>query len=84
MKGIPHSVLVIDKTIEIWVESPTGDSSDTQILKITCKDSYQALLIADIWNLAWKLEPTEIDIDELDHQGLNSVEQNEVDWPTVS
>ena len=78
MKGIPHSITVIDKIIEIWVESPTGDSSDTQILKITCKDNQQASFIATTWENAW-----DIDNNAIRPYDPDNVEQNESDWMQV-
>jgi hypothetical protein len=34
IKGLPRSVVQNGDRLEIWVESPTGDSSDSQILEI--------------------------------------------------
>ena len=55
MKGTPRSVFANGKTVEIWCSSPTGDSSDTSILTLTCLTSQQADIIAETWRKVWGL-----------------------------
>ena len=44
MKGAVVAVLTLGSTVQIWVASPTGDSSDSH-----------AQVIANMWRKAWDL-----------------------------
>lgn len=41
--------------VEIWVSSPTGDSTDSQIFHISCVNFEQAEAVASLWKEVWKL-----------------------------
>ena len=56
MKGMPRSIITNGDTVEVWVASPTGDSSDTYILRIRCLDNAQAQAIAQTWLAVWGLD----------------------------
>ena len=55
MKGIPKSVFAQGNLVEIWVSSPTGDSSDSFIYSIPCVSPEQAQVIAKTWRDVWAL-----------------------------
>lgn len=55
MKGIPRSVFAQGNLVEIWVSSPTGDSSDSFIYSIPCVSPEQAQVIAKTWRDVWAL-----------------------------
>lgn len=55
MKGMPRSVFATGNIVEIWCSSPTGDSSDSSILTLTCATSSQADVIAETWRKVWEL-----------------------------
>lgn len=56
MKGTVSAVLTLGHIVQIWINSPTGDSSDSNIMEITCVNSQQAKVIARHWVKAWGLE----------------------------
>lgn len=58
-KGTVAAAFAIGNTVQIWVKSPTGDSSDTQILEIQCLNKDQADAIAQVWRAAWNI-PSEV------------------------
>lgn len=55
MKGIPTSVYAENKCVVVWVNSPTGDSSDSFIYNIPCLSDEQAIVIAKTWRSVWAL-----------------------------
>ena len=55
MKGIPTAVFSSGNNVEIWVKSPTGDSSDSFIYSIPCVSPEQAQVIAKTWRDVWAL-----------------------------
>ena len=55
MKGIPTSVYAEGKCVVVWVNSPTGDSSDSFIYNIPCLSDEQAIVIAKTWRSVWAL-----------------------------
>lgn len=58
-KGTVAAAFAIGNTVQIWVKSPTGDSSDTQILEIQCLNKDQADAIAQVWRATWNI-PSEV------------------------
>jgi hypothetical protein len=56
MKGTPKHILVTDSMIEIWIPSPTGDSSDSLIFRMECVNNAQAQIIAKAWYQAFNIE----------------------------
>ena len=54
-KGSVLAVMVLGVSVEIWVASPTGDSSDTHILYIPCHNRAQAETVAAMWRTTWGL-----------------------------
>jgi len=55
MKGIPTAVFPSGNNVEVWVKSPTGDSSDSFIFNIPCLSQDQAIVIAKTWRDVWAL-----------------------------
>jgi hypothetical protein len=55
MKGMPTAIVQRGEIVQIWVSSPTGDSSDSQVLEIICANSAQAHIIAQTWIEVWGL-----------------------------
>lgn len=49
IKGLPTAAIPSGKIVELWVASPTGDSSDSLIFPIECRSEDQARLVADLW-----------------------------------
>ena len=49
IKGLPRSIVQIGNVLQIWVESPTGDSSDSQILEIKCLTDDQCRQLFKAW-----------------------------------
>lgn len=49
VKGLPTAAIPSGKIVELWVASPTGDSSDSLIFTIECRSEDQARLVADLW-----------------------------------
>jgi hypothetical protein len=41
--------------VEIWLQSPTGDASDSQIFRLDCASPAQADMIAAQWRALWSL-----------------------------
>lgn len=54
-KGTPKSVVTIGTLVEVWISSPTGDSSDSHILHIPCVTEAQAQTLANTWLEVWGL-----------------------------
>jgi hypothetical protein len=55
MKGIPTSVYAQNNCVVVWVNSPTGDSSDSFQYNIPCLSQEQAEVIAETWRSVWAL-----------------------------
>jgi len=53
IKGSVAHAFAVGKRVEIWVPSPTGDSSDSHTFTIPCLDDDQAEAIAAMWRTAW-------------------------------
>lgn len=53
MKGSVVFVQPIGSTVEVWVSSPTGDSSDSYIQHIKCLNEQQAQAVARLWKGVW-------------------------------
>lgn len=57
-KGMPTAVVQSGNKVQIWVASPTGDSSDSQILEISCIDYAQAQSVYEMWcKMVWADRP---------------------------
>lgn len=56
MKGSVSAVTTLGAYVQVWVQSPTGDSSDCHIYEIPCVNIEQANVIAAQWRSAWGLE----------------------------
>jgi hypothetical protein len=48
-KGRIVAVMLWGTTVEIWVASPTGDSSDSHTFTIPCLTEAQAETVAQLW-----------------------------------
>ena len=55
MKGDVVAVRVVGANVEVWVASPTGDSSDSHIFTIPCRNEDQASIVSASWRKAWGL-----------------------------
>lgn len=52
-KGAFRGYMLYGKTLELWFSSPTGDSSDSVILKMECESNEQAADIAAVHQRVW-------------------------------
>ena len=41
--------------VEVWMDAPTGDSSDVIVLRIPCTSAAEADDLARVWKEAWDL-----------------------------
>jgi len=41
--------------VEVWLDSPTGDSSDSIIVRIPCTSEAEAVDLVRVWEEAWGL-----------------------------
>ena len=41
--------------VDVWVQSPTGDSSDSMIFTLPCTSQSQAMEISKMWRERWGL-----------------------------
>jgi len=55
MKGSVVFVQTLGKTVEVWLSSPTGDSSDSYIHHIPCVNEAQAKAVERLWKSVWGL-----------------------------
>lgn len=55
MKGAVTFVSRVGKDVEVWLNAPTGDSSDSNIFHIPCTSEGQAKVVADLWRKVWGL-----------------------------
>jgi hypothetical protein len=44
MKGLPLQAVQQKHTVDLWISSPTGDSSDSFVFNIVCHNAEQARL----------------------------------------
>tara|TARA_R100000781_G_scaffold50311_4_gene33337 strand:- start:1655 stop:1843 length:189 start_codon:yes stop_codon:yes gene_type:complete len=54
-KGTPRLVYRVGDHVEVWMEAPTGDSSDSIILRIPCTSVAEADDLVRVWEEAWNL-----------------------------
>ena len=54
-KGGVIGVENVRSIVWAWGSSPTGDSSDSHIFTIPCRDASHAQSIADRWRMVWGL-----------------------------
>lgn len=54
IKGAVVAVLQHGARVEVWVASPTGDSSDSHIYTIPCISEAQAQTVAEMWKNAMR------------------------------
>ncbi len=52
-KGAFRGHMLFGNVLELWFSSPTGDSSDSVIFKVTCESSEQAAEIAAMHQRVW-------------------------------
>tara|TARA_R110000824_G_scaffold116551_4_gene268078 strand:+ start:553 stop:699 length:147 start_codon:yes stop_codon:yes gene_type:complete len=48
-------VFVTGDHVEVWMDAPTGDSSDSIILRIPCTSEAEAVDLVRVWEEAWNL-----------------------------
>ncbi len=53
MKGTLVAAFANGNMVEMWFQSPDGDSSDSQIFSLRCKDPIQAEWIASVHRTKW-------------------------------
>ena len=53
MKGSLAAAVVNGDTVELWFQSPTGDSSDSQIFELRCRTPQQAEAVAALHRSKW-------------------------------
>lgn len=56
MKGAVSAVVTLDSSVQIWVSSPTGDSSDSHIFELPTNSKSHAHVVANMWRKMWNLE----------------------------
>ena len=54
-KGTPRHVFVTGDQVEVWMDAPTGDSSDSIAFVIPCTSKAEALDLVRVWEEAWDL-----------------------------
>jgi len=55
MKGSVIFVHTVGTSVDVWMSSPTGDSSDSHIVHIPCHNVAQAEAVARLWKGVWGL-----------------------------
>jgi hypothetical protein len=55
MRGDVISVVRTGEYVELWMSSPTGDSSDSHTFGMWCSSVGQAKLVASKWRKVWGL-----------------------------
>jgi len=55
VKGTPRHVFMLDGRVEVWLDAPTGDSSDSIIVRIPCASEAEAVDLVRVWEEAWGL-----------------------------
>jgi hypothetical protein len=48
-KGMPVGTMRVGSNVQLWVSSPTGDSTDSHIYDIPCIDTAQAEQVQSAW-----------------------------------
>lgn len=56
MKGAVVAAYAQGSTVFVWVQSPTGDSSDSFTYRLPCINESQAAVVAEMWRRVWELE----------------------------
>lgn len=56
IKGDLCATVVIDNIVSLWFQSPTGDSSDSQILELVCLNNEQAEMVAKRHREVWGID----------------------------
>jgi hypothetical protein len=51
------AISVCDNMVTVWVDSPTGDSSDSHLFTFPARTNAQALIISEMWGKTWGLDP---------------------------
>ena len=55
VKGTPRHVFMLYGRVEVWLDAPTGDSSDSIIVRIPCASEAEAVDLVRVWEEAWNL-----------------------------
>ena len=55
MKGAVVASYAKGNKVEVWVSSPTGDSSDSFMYTIPCVNEAQAEVVAEMWRTTWDI-----------------------------
>ena len=55
MKGSLGAAFASGNTVELWFQSPDGDSSDSQIFSLRCRTPEQAETVAALHRSKWGL-----------------------------
>ena len=55
MTGTPRHVFRSGEEVEVWMDAPTGDSSDSIIVRIPCVSEEEAVGLVRVWGEAWGL-----------------------------
>ena len=53
MKGSVVAAFASGRVVEMWFQSPTGDSSDSQIFYLRCASEEQAEVVAAVHRRVW-------------------------------
>ena len=56
MKGSVVAAFAVGTTVQIWVSSPTGDSSDSHIFEMPATSEAHAETIASAWRSVWSIK----------------------------
>lgn len=49
------AVSVCGHIVTVWVQSPTGDQTDSVLVQIPCRDTAQANKVACYWASTWEI-----------------------------
>lgn len=60
IKGDLCATVVVGNVVNLWFQSPTGDSSDSQILELVCIDNEQAEMVAKRHREVWGIDQNAI------------------------
>lgn len=55
--GAVVAVTVCGTNVTVWVDSPTGDSSDSHLFTFPCRTEAQAFHVCEMWGQQWGLDP---------------------------
>lgn len=55
VKGSVVAAYASGTKVEVWVASPTGDSSDSFQFTIPCLNEHQAEVVAEMWRTIWEI-----------------------------